>query len=120
MNLVVADTRRYGTLSRLVNPACCIGFHANLGSPAALWPNCAANERPASFVHGPDSSLLGSKFERSETQRGETRAVWIEASGKTIQPARKIHADPLLIDERAGARFSRELGFAVTGTLAAC
>jgi predicted nucleic acid-binding protein len=29
----------------------------------------------------------------------------------------EIHADPLLIDERAGARFSRELGFAVTGTL---
>ncbi len=65
-------------------------------------------ERLPAWVHVREVGSSGFDHESGEIDRGEWEA---------IELAREIHANLLLIDDRAGVQAAREQGFTVTGTL---
>jgi predicted nucleic acid-binding protein len=117
MNLVVADTTPPRYLVEIGQPGLLHRLFTRILVPGGVVAELR-RERTPGLVRAwaeqlpPWIEVREIKDPAGEDSGGLDRGEW-----EAIQLAREIHADLLLIDERAGASFARELGFAVTGTL---
>ena len=112
--LVVADSSPLIYLSRVGVLRVLASLFGNVVVPRAVWDE-AVERRPS--AHGIDALRQAPWLQIADTPSPQLDLGLDPGETAAILVAESLHADLLLIDERAGRRVAQERGLVVRGTL---